>query len=197
MTEVELKAVVHDPAAARTRVEAAGGVLDFEGALEDRRYDTRTSALARRDHVLRTRVYRDSTGARATVDWKGATRQEGGYKVREEIGAAVADPDALALILQRLGYRVSREIDREVAQYALGEATVRFERYPQMDVLVEVEGPPAEIERAIAVLAMPRDAFTGERLVDFVRRFEERTGRRAALNHREAAGNVPRRAVRR
>jgi hypothetical protein len=82
------------------------------------------------------------------------------------------------------------EIDRDVVQYAFERATVRFERYPRMDALVEVEGPPDDIERAVRALGMPRDAFTADRLPAFVARFEARTGERAALNRRQTAGDA-------
>ena len=59
-----------------------------------------------------------------------------------------------------------------------------------MDDLVEVEGAPAAIEKAILVLSIPRASFTGERLPDFVRRFEARTGRNAALSDAELTGAV-------
>ena len=80
-------------------------------------------------------------------------------------------------------------IDREIAQYAVCGATVRIEWYPRMDVLIEVEGEPAAIEAAIAVLGVPRVNFTSERLPDFVARFEARTGQRAAICQREIAGD--------
>jgi adenylate cyclase class 2 len=188
MEEIELKAVVDDLAARRRRVEEAGGRLVFAGRLEDRRYDTAERALARRGHVLRVRIYRDAEGASAELCWKGPTRHAGGFKVREELGARVADGGALAAILERLGYVVTAAIDREIAQYALDGATVRFERYPRMDVLVEVEGAPAAIERAIAATGIAREAFTGERLPDFVERFERRTGARAAICDEELSG---------
>jgi predicted adenylyl cyclase CyaB len=190
MHEVELKAVVPDLAAARAAVERAGARLAYEGRLEDRRYDMPDRALSGRDHVLRLRVYRrDGTVARAALDWKGPTSYGGGYKVREELSSGLADPDALTAILDRLGYVVTREIDREIAQYELHEATVRFERYPRMDVLVEVEGEPAAIERAIGALGIEREAFTSERLPAFVARYESRTGGRAALCDRELTGD--------
>jgi hypothetical protein len=66
-------------------------------------------------------------------------------------------------------------------QYALFGATVRFERYPRLDDLVEVEGAPADIERAIVAIGLPRDGYTVDRLTDFVARYEARTGRRAAI----------------
>jgi adenylate cyclase class IV len=177
--EVELKSVVPDADAARRAAERAGARLEFEGRLEDRRYDDAARSMLGRDHVLRVRVYRDAAGARASLDWKGPTGMERGYKVRE----------ALVAIVERLGYVVTREIDRDIAQYALLGATVRFERYPRMDVLVEVEGPEDAIERAIAVLGLEREGFTGERLQRFVERFEARTGVRAALCDRELSGD--------
>lgn len=183
MKELELKALVPDLDASRRRIEASGGRLVFEGRLEDRRYDTDARALGKRDHVLRVRVYRDASGegARAELDWKGPTEYENGYKMREELSAGVADADALVAILERIGYVVTRAIDREIAQYELDGAMVRFERYPRMDVLVEIEGTPAGIERAARATGIPRAEFSSERLPDFVRRYEARTGERAAL----------------
>ena len=186
--EVELKAVVPEPERARAAIEAAGGRLAFEGRLEDRRYDSRARALATMDHVLRLRVYRDATGARGSLDWKGPTRYEDGYKVREELSAGTSDPVMLATMLERLGYVMTREIDRDIAQFEIDGAIVRFERYPRMDVLVEVEGPPAAIERAITALGMDRSAFSTDRLLYFTARFQERTGERAAVSDAELRG---------
>ncbi len=189
MLEVELKSVVDDLARRRAAVEAAGAVLVFSGRLEDRRYDTSDRTLTARDHVLRVRVYRDAHAVRAELDFKGPTRREDGYKLREEIEVHVTDPNALVAILDRLGYEVTITIDREIFQYELDGAMIRFEKYPRMDNLVEVEGPPDRIERAIEALGMARDGFLTDRLPDFARRYEERTGTRAALSHAALAGN--------
>lgn len=183
--EVELKAVVDDELGRRRRIEAAGARMLFEGRLEDRRYDTPDGQLSATDQLLRLRTYAASGDARGSLEWKGPTREERGYKVRDEIVAPVPGTGAVAAILDRLGYDVIGEIDREVAQYALDNAVIRFERYPRMDPLVEVEGPPDAIERAIEALGMGRDGFTAERLLAFVARFEARTGERAALSQRQ------------
>ena len=188
MREVELKAVVDSMPARIANVEHAGGRLVFRGRLEDCRYDTVDRQLSSRDDVLRLRVYRDERGARAELGWKGPTQYDNGYKVRDEVGARSSDADALRHILDRLGFVIIREIDRDISQYDVHGATVRFERYPRMDDLVEVEGDPAAIERAIAAIGLPRDAFTSERLFDFVRRWQERTGQSAALCDRELRG---------
>jgi predicted adenylyl cyclase CyaB len=191
MREVELKAVVDSMPTRIANVERAGGRLVFRGRLEDCRYDTVERRLSLRDVVLRLRVYRDEQGARAELGWKGPTEYEDGYKVRDEITATSPDADAMRQILERVGFVLTREIDREITQYELDGATVRFERYPRMDDLVEVEGEPHTIERAITSIGLPRQAFTSDRLFEFVRRWEERTGETAALCDRELSGEHP------
>lgn len=190
MREVELKAVLDDWARRAQCLTQAGAVLGFAGRLEDRRYDTPLRDLARRDEVLRLRIYRDAKGARAELGWKGPTGYEGGYKVRDELQCSADAPDVLATMLVHLGYEVTRAIDREIAQYDLGGTTVRFERYPRMDDLVEVEGAPDGIERAIVALGMDRAAFSTERLPQFVMRWQQRTGQSAALCDDELAGRT-------
>jgi predicted adenylyl cyclase CyaB len=189
MREVELKAVVDDVAERRKKVEGAGGTVAFEGKLRDQRYDVDSRELSQRDEVLRVRTYVAREATRTVLDWKGPTVIEDVYKVREEISTPVESFDALTSILQQLGFRTIREIDRQIAQYELGGATIRFETYPRMDTLVEVEGEPEAIERAIDALGMARGEFTSERLPDFVARFERRTGVRAAICDRELEGD--------
>jgi predicted adenylyl cyclase CyaB len=185
MREMELKAVVDDLAERRRMIEAAGAALSFEGKISDRRFDFASRELSGRDEVLRTRRYQSTASTRTYLDWKGPTEMQGVYKVRDEITAPVEDFDSLERILEKLGLRLTWEIEREIAQYQLAGATIRFETYPRMDVLVEVEGEPDAIEAAIEALGLPRGTFTNERLPDFVNKFEHRTGVRAAISDRE------------
>jgi len=185
MREMELKAVVDDLAERRRMIEAAGAALSFEGKISDRRFDFASRELSGRDEVLRTRRYQSTASTRTYLDWKGPTEMQGVYKVRDEITAPVEDFDSLERILEKLGLRLTWEINREIAQYQLAGATIRFETYPRMDVLVEVEGEPDAIEAAIEALGLPRGTFTNERLPDFVNKFEHRTGVRAAISDRE------------
>lgn len=189
MREVELKAVVDDPAARRHELVKAGAKLAYEGRLVDKRYDVESRELAGRDEVLRVRRYEGAAGVRTSLDWKGPTEATGVYKIREEISTVVDDCDALERILGRAGFVITMEIDREIAQYELGAATIRFETYPRMDVLVEIEGEPEAIERGIEALGMARGEFTREKLPSFVERFERRTGVRAAICARELEGD--------
>ncbi len=189
MREVELKSVVDDVMIRRQLVELAGGRLLYEGSLEDLRYDNAARELSEKDEVLRLRVYGGIESTHAFLDWKGRTTFQDGYKVREELSSQVGSVAVFKTILENLGYVVIAEIGRWIAQYQLGEATVRFERYPQMDDLVEVEGEPEEIEAAIRAIGIDREEFSSSRLPHFIRQYEERTGKRAALSERELKGD--------
>lgn len=191
MTEIELKSVVDDLDRRRRRIRDAGATLVYAGRLHDRRYDTPDRALASRDIVLRLRSYPDADPPTAEIGWKGPTSYAGGFKMREELGAPTGDAAALGEILVRSGFVVTLALDREIEQFDLDGAVIRFERYPRMDVLVEVEGEPPAIERAIAALDMPREGFTSERLPSFVERYEARTGMTAALSAAELSGEPP------
>ncbi len=190
MREIELKAVVPDEQGVRARLADAGATARL------RRLDARPSLRYRVAHPARARRgappardARRAGGARAIVEYKSPTVLQDGYKLREESGTEVHDAAALDTILRSLGYEVTREVDREVTVFAVAGATVRLERYPRMDLLVEVEGEPACIEAAIALLGIPRAAFTTDSLSAFVRRYEARTGATAAICDRELAGD--------
>jgi adenylate cyclase class IV len=181
--ELELKAVVSDLDALRTRLRQAGGVERFRGRMSDRRYDL-AGELTRRDEVLRVRSFRHPDGRLESVlGWKGPTRRSPeGYKLREEIELPMAGSTSPDALLRALGYEVVHAIDRDVELFGLDGATVRLERYPHMDALLEVEGNPAAIERAITATGLPRAGFTADSLAELVRRFEARTGTPAVLS---------------
>ena len=162
-------------------VVESGGTLVYEGRLEDRRYDAPDNPLTTRGEVLRVRTYWRDGRAETALEWKGPRTIEDGYRVREEVSVAAGPLATLEIVLARLGYRVTKAIDRRIVQFDLEGAVVRFEQYPRMDDLVEVEGEPAAIERAIAALGMSRSGFTSDSLAAFAERYERRTGRAAAL----------------
>lgn len=182
MVELELKALAPDPAALRLRLLAAGATPLFAGTMTDLRYD-RAAELTTRDEVLRLRTFGPIAGPAAVLGWKGPARTTSdGYKRREEIELPLAPgggaPEAL---LRALGYEVVQTVDRWVETFALEGAVLRLEGYPLMDDLLEVEGAPAAMERAIAASGIAREEFTADPLREFVRRFELRTGRTARL----------------
>jgi adenylate cyclase class IV len=182
--ELELKAIIPDPDALRARLLAAGAALRFHGRMSDRRYD-RDGELGLRDQVLRVRTFHRADGEpTAILGWKGPVeRSPEGYKRRAEIelpvtGGGHGAPHAL---LSALGYQLVHAIDREVTVFEIQGATLRIEHYPRMDPLLEIEGQPAAIERAVHTSGIPRAEFTADSLTEFVRRYELRTGHPAVL----------------
>jgi adenylate cyclase class IV len=192
--ELELKAVVDDPAALASRLAAAGARRTYRGQMRDLRFDFPARALEARDQVLRVRAFEPAGAAapgRAEVSWKGPTRLSGAYKEREELRLDLTDAAAAAELLARLGFVITDTIERWVELYDLGAAVLRIEWYPRMDVLVEAEGSPEAIELAIAATGLPRAAFTPDRLLDFAARYQQRTGARPALNRAALDGATP------
>jgi predicted adenylyl cyclase CyaB len=183
--ELELKARVDDPAALEATLLKEGAELVFRGAMRDRRFD-RKGKLDERDEVLRLRSYQ-GTSSYGVLAWKGPASVRDGYKHREEHEARLADPEAALIILERLGYEVVMRIDRTIAEYRLAQAAVRIEWYPAMDVLVEVEGEPKMIERAIRGTGIARDEFLPESLSYFVHAYERRTGKSARIDTARAS----------
>jgi predicted adenylyl cyclase CyaB len=180
MIELELKAVVPDPAALVARLRSFGAREEFSGRLIDRRFDYADNQLLARDEVIRVREYRGPDDELQTsLEWKGPESHAAGYKQREEIGVQTGDAETLIAILARLGLRQVRTIEREIRQYRLDGAIVRMEHYEQMDDLVEVEGEGPDIERAISQMGIERSQFTADSLAEFARRYEARTGKPA------------------
>ena len=185
--------MVPDPGLVRRRLLAAGARPGFAGMMLDRRYD-RGGELVARDEELRLRLYRYPDGREdAVIAWKGATRiTPQGYKERREleypIGGEHARPEEL---LAALGYGEIHTIERYVEHYHQGDAVVRLEWYPRMDVLVEVEGSEAGIEAALRVIGLPREAYTADALKEFADRFATRTGRPAVLVAAALDGEAP------
>jgi len=182
-SELELKAVVPDPAALRQALDDGGAVLRFHGMMRDRRLD-RAGELTGRDQVLRVRLWADEDGAAglAEVAWKGPTTvNPGGYKLREELEFNADDGATALRLFEMLGYREVEATDRYVEVFELDDTVARIEWFPRMDVLVEIEGTPEGIERVIALSGLPRESCLPEPLVAFSQRYAARTGRPAIL----------------
>jgi predicted adenylyl cyclase CyaB len=186
VVEVEVKARITDIRGLRRALKRAGARLEFRGRMADRRYDRRRD-LIRRDEVLRLRTYRPAGRGkpRAVLTWKGAATERDRYRHRPELELDVPNSAALHAVFTRLRYRVTLAIDRRVEVYRLGRATLRLERYPRMDTLLEIEGPPPAIERAIAATGLPRARFLTKSLPYFTGAYRRRTGRSARLADRD------------
>lgn len=187
-TERELKArLTASVEEVRRQLVEAGWTLVLEGEMSDRVLDTPDGRLFDADEVLRVRTITAERGAARTVlTWKGPTRYENGFKVRDELETTAEDATAMLALFARLGFStIAMAIDRRIAIYETDSVHVRIEQYPDMDTLIEIEGEPDAIELCIADVGLPRSSWVPWRLEEFVGRYEERTGRVARLASEE------------
>ena len=177
--ELELKAVVPDPGAFRRRLRAAGAVPRFH------RPDDRSPLRSRRGaHLPR----RGAAGPDLPPSRRQSRRSWPGRDPR------CARPRATSC-----GRRSSSRSPgppptpgRSSSRWATGRCTPSSGRWrsigwatrprdwrptPAWTCCSRSKGTPAAIERAIAASGIPRSEFTAESLAEFVRRFEERSGR--------------------
>jgi adenylate cyclase, class 2 len=144
MTETEVKlrwpADRSDPAAYLLN---RGFALVQPRTLEiDQLYDRETQAsprgeLLESDQILRLR----RSGDAAIVTYKGPASRET-YKSREEIEFDISDPDALNLVLTRLGYQPRFRYEKYRTTFARKgeEGIVTLDETP-VGVFLELEGP--------------------------------------------------------
>jgi adenylate cyclase, class 2 len=143
--ETEVKIPYHDPPqAARRTIEELGYTQSEPRVLEsDQLFDRPDGQLRTSDRLIRLR----RSGTRATVTYKGPSRRER-YKSREEIEFDVSDPDAFALVLDRLGYVPRFRYEKYRTKFAsLSEpGFITIDETP-IGVFLELEGPPEWIDR--------------------------------------------------
>ncbi len=138
--ERELKFRCENLAEVAARLRGLSAVPVAKRALEDNLVFDRGGELAARGALLRLR--RDGRGARLT--FKGPARFEGGLKLRPEIEAAVGDPaEAVAGILQSLGFTIVRRYQKRREEWDLGGVAVALDETP-LGGWVEFEGDGAE-----------------------------------------------------
>jgi adenylate cyclase class 2 len=161
VTETEVKLRVAGAAAARERLLRAGARLLAPRGFEDNvLFDDARGTLRQAGAVLRLR----RTAAGGVLTYKGARRLEEGLKSREEIETYVSDPDEVALLLERLGYRKAFRYQKYRETWSLLGQTVVVDETPIGDFL-EIEGEPGGIHRAAEALGFSRADYVSDSYV--------------------------------
>ena len=162
MTETEIKLLWQGSAVdARALIESRGYTLSSPRTLEaDQLFDLSSGALQQSDRILRLRRTSSAEeGQHAVVTYKGYASREV-YKSREEIEFDVSDPDAFALVLERLGYQPGFRYEKYRTKFkAYGEpGLITIDETP-IGVYLELEGPQAWIDSTAAHLGFPPARF--------------------------------------
>ena len=162
MTETEIKLLWQGSAVdARALIESRGYTLSSPRTLEaDQLFDLSSGALQQSDRILRLRRTSSAEeGQHAVVTYKGYASREV-YKSREEIEFDVSDPDAFALVLERLGYHPGFRYEKYRTKFkAYGDpGLITIDETP-IGVYLELEGPQAWIDSTAAHLGFPPARF--------------------------------------
>ncbi len=148
--ETEIKIPVSDLGALLARLVELGAVETKPRHEEDNSlYDDAGGALSRAGGTLRLRRAR----GRGELTFKGPASFAGNVKSREEIQTAVDDADALAVILERLGFVVRFRYQKRRRELELHGCTICLDETP-IGEFVEVEGEADRIAEALGKLGL-------------------------------------------
>ncbi|MFG2298694.1 class IV adenylate cyclase [Streptomyces sp. NPDC048603] len=146
--EYEAKFLAVDVAGLQDRLTGLGAVQAFPRTLLTRR-------IFENDHLddgawLRLR----DEGTRSTLTLKQVTDSTA-IDGTTEIETEIADPNAMADILRRLGLREVRYQENYREEWHLGEVAFDFDTWPDLPTFLEIEGPDeASVRRAAALLEL-------------------------------------------
>lgn len=165
--ETEVKVLVHDLGAVRTRLEKLQAVLIHPRIFERNvRYDDASGTLAERGIVLRLRE-----DQKIRLTYKSPGTIERGIMSREELEVQVSDFRTMEQIISRLGYSRAMLYEKYRTTYQIGQAEIMLDELPYGN-FVEVEGDMEIIEavlRQISLDQVERRAASYTRLFDFVK----------------------------
>ncbi len=166
--EIEVKLSVDDLERVAQRLQTVGAVLVHPRVFERNvRYDDAQNTLTPRGIVLRLRE-----DGRVWLTYKGPGEVSDDIISRFEAEVEVSDFEAMAMILEKLGYHRQMVYEKYRTTYALDDTEVVLDEMPYGD-FVEIEGDQVSIRRAIERLGLEgatRHGASYARLFDYVRR---------------------------
>jgi adenylate cyclase class 2 len=172
MLEVEVKARVGDPAAARALILGAGAVERRPRHREiNTLYDFRDGRLARADRTVRLRV----AGKKGLLTYKGTPQKSRRFKVREEIETEVKKPGAAAKILAELGLVPVFRYEKRRTLYKKGPLTICLDELA-IGNFIEVEGERAKIVRFMKELRIARKDWIRSSYIGLIQSAEGAAG---------------------
>ncbi len=135
MYEVELK-LPAELETVRDRLDGLGAVDRGAVLQADTYYDAPDRSFAETDEAIRIR--REPRDGTAVLTYKGPLVDDDS-KSRREVETAVEDADALATILEELGFEPAATVRKERERFSLEGYTVTLDRVEGVGEFVEVE----------------------------------------------------------
>jgi adenylate cyclase class 2 len=153
--EIEVKVRIGGLPPWRDRLIARGAEALVPRTLERNLvFDTPRGRLKRAGVLLRLRA----AGGRGILTMKRPARGDAAYKVREEVEADVSDFAAAERILRGIGFRPFFVYEKYREVFRLGRTGLMLDETP-IGNFIEIEGEPAGIDEAAALLGFSRGDY--------------------------------------
>jgi adenylate cyclase class 2 len=147
MLEIEIKSPCEDLDRIEKKLLDGGAEFHGEVAQVDLYLSHPCRDFAKTDEALRIR----QEGESVALYYKGP-KLDAQTKTREEISAAVPDPAAMRLVLDRLGFRPVAEVRKTRRNYGLGRVEVSLDRVAGLGGYVELEVQDLPVEEGRSLL---------------------------------------------
>ena len=169
--EVEIKFSIEDIQALTGRLQSAGFRLVTARTHElNTLYDLSGEPLRSRGALLRLRQY----GPRWTVTYKDKSAAQGRHKTRREIETRIEDGQALAEILEAVGFKPSFAYEKFRSEWTDDTGHVVVDETP-IGNFGEIEGPPDWIDATARKLAVPESRYITASYAELFAQWKRRT----------------------
>ena len=149
LLEIEIKLPVPSLEPLRLSLQAAGFRESHPQAAETSVLWDRDGLLRAQGSALRLRRY----GAEAVLTWKGPRVEDPRLKIRPELETGVADYEAMAAILDALGYAPALAMEKSRSKWRRGELEACLDQAP-FGCFIELEGSREDIQQALVDLGL-------------------------------------------
>lgn len=165
--EIEVKVPVADMAGLVETLHARGYAESRTRHFEQNTiYDTPDGSLRARGELIRLR----RAGDDCIFTFKGRA-SVAKHKEREEIESRLADPEAFALILNRLGYIQTFRYEKYRTEWSRpGQSGVVMLDETPIGIFIELEGPPEWIDGEASALGFSESNYTN---LSYARLYEQ------------------------
>jgi adenylate cyclase class 2 len=171
--EIEVKFKIADIGALTAGLESAGFQL-ITGRTHEMNtlYDRPGQPLRRRGALLRIRNY----GSKWTVTFKDRSQvQPGRHKSRREIETPVNNGQALAQILEALGFKPGFAYEKFRSEWTDGTGHVVIDETP-IGNFGEIEGPPVWIDAVAGRLGISKKQYITQSYAELFLKWKKQTG---------------------
>ncbi|HXX55640.1 MAG TPA: class IV adenylate cyclase [Methanoregula sp.] len=135
MLEIELKVAVPALGPVRERLIRLGAEPAGSAREHDVYYNAPHRDFARTDEAVRVRY----TDDHAVVTYKGPKIRSSGLKAREELNTAVESGPVFEVMLDRLGFTRTAEVNKQRENFRYARASVSLDKVEELGTFVEIE----------------------------------------------------------